>query len=61
MSIILHPCAKTTLKIREEIFNSKESLITLAKKYNLNIKTIAKWKKRGTFQDKRSGPIKPKS
>ncbi|MBL0687559.1 MAG: hypothetical protein JJV94_07020 [Sulfurospirillum sp.] len=50
MSIILHPCAKTTPKIREEIFNSKESLIILAKKYNLNIKTIAKWKKEALFR-----------
>ncbi len=39
MSIILHPCAKRTPKTREEIFNSKESLIILAKIYMSSIIT----------------------
>ena len=61
MSNILHPSATTTPKIREEIHNSKETIAKLAKKYNLNHKTILKWKNRSSFEDKRSGPIKPKS
>ena len=61
MSNILHPSATTTPKIREEIRNSKESIAKLAKKYNLNPKTVFKWKHRDVFEDKRSGPIKPKS
>lgn len=61
MGEVLHGSAKTTPKIREEIFNSKESAIKLAKKYNLNPKTILKWKHRDSFSDKRSGPSKPRS
>lgn len=61
MSYILHPLAKTTPKIREEISKSTESLVVLAKKYNLNPKTIAKWKTRSSFEDRRSGPVKPRS
>ena len=61
MSNVLHPSATTTPKIREEIFKSTESISKLAFKYNLNPKTVSKWKKRSSFQDKRSGPIKPKS
>jgi IS30 family transposase len=61
MGEILHGSAKTTPKIREEIFNSKESVKKLAEKYNLNPKTILKWKHRTSFSDRRSGAIKPKS
>ena len=61
MSTILHPNATTTPKIREEIHHSKESIAKLAEKYNLNPKTIIKWKERTDFSDKRSGAIKPKS
>jgi transposase len=61
MGEILHGSAKTTPKIRKEIFESKESVAKLAKKYNLNPKTILKWKHRANFSDRRSGPSKPKS
>jgi transposase-like protein len=46
MGQILHKCAKTTHVIRKEIQESKESIAKLAKKYNLNPKTIIKWRKR---------------
>lgn len=61
MQNILHPCAKTTPRIREEISKSSQSILKLAKKYNLNPKTISKWKKRSSFLDNRSGPKCPKS
>jgi transposase-like protein len=61
MGSILHGSAKTTPKIRKEIFESSESIVRLAKKYNLNPKTILKWKHRSSFSDRRSGPIKPRS
>ena len=61
MPVILHPNAKTTPKIRKEIHESKESLAKLAKKYNLNIKTVAKWKKTSSFEDGRSGAKKVRS
>ena len=46
MGQILHACARTTEAIRISIKNSQESLRTLAKKYSINPKTVAKWKKR---------------
>ena len=61
MGQILHACAKTTEAIRISIKNSQESLRTLAKKYSINPKTVAKWKKRGTVSDKPMGPKSPRS
>lgn len=61
MGNILHSNAKTTVAVRKEIQNSKESNAKLAKKYSLNIKTVIKWRKRDKVEDKRSGPLKPKS
>ena len=58
MQNILHPCAKTTPRIRKEIQESKESIVKLAKKYNLNHKTILKWKHRENTDDRKSGAIK---
>ncbi len=49
MGQILHGCAKTTEAIRFAIQNSQESLKTLARKYSINPKTVAKWKKRTTL------------
>ena len=61
MGSILHPNAKTTPKIREEIQNSEESYAKLANKYHLNIKTVQKWKKAQSVQDGKSGPKTIKS
>ena len=61
MSNILHPNAKTTPRIRKEIQESKESIAKLAKKYNLNPKTIFKWKHRKDLNDRKSGAIKVRS
>ena len=61
MEIILHGNAKTTPRIRKEIQESVESAKALAERYGLNIKTILKWRKADGIEDKRSGPLKPKS
>jgi len=61
MGNILHANAKTTIRIRKEIQESVESAAKLAKLYNINIKTVLKWKKAKDVVDKRSGPIQPKS
>ena len=61
MGNILHANAKTTPLIRKEIQESKESILALAEKYNLNPKTISKWRHAGRVSDGRSGPIRPKS
>ena len=61
MGNILHLNAKTTIRVRKEIQESKESILKLAKKYSLNPKTIVKWKKRENLEDNKSGAKKVKS
>lgn len=61
MGRLLHGNAKTTPRIRKEIQDSVESAAKIAKRLNLNIKTVLKWKKAASIDDKRSGPIHPKS
>ena len=46
MGQVLHGCATTTEAVRRAIQNSQESLRALAKRYGINQKTVAKWKKR---------------
>ena len=56
MGQLLHGCATTTEATRREIQNSQESLRVLAKKYGINPKTVAKWKKRDVVTDAPMGP-----
>ena len=46
MGQILHGSARTTEAVRRAIQHSQESLRALAKRYGINQKTVAKWKKR---------------
>jgi len=46
MGQILHGCATTTAALRRAIQNSQESLSALADRFHVNIKTVAKWRKR---------------
>ena len=46
MGQVLHGSATTTEAIRRAIQHSKESLRTLAQRYGVNPKTVAKWRKR---------------
>jgi transposase InsO family protein len=55
---VLHARAKTTIAIRKEIQDSKKSIRVLAKEYNVNFKTILKWKNRDDVLDKPFGPKK---
>jgi len=57
MAGVLHGCARTTPRIRSELQGSKESTRTLARRYGLNPKTVAKWRLRKTTFD---GPMGPK-
>ena len=61
MGQILHGCAKTTKAVRYAIQNSKESLKSLAKKYSINPKTVAKWRNRDSVEDAMMGPKEPRS
>jgi transposase len=61
MGQVLHGCATTTEAIRRAIQNSQESLRALAKRYGINQKTVAKWKRRGSVVDLPTGPTEAKS
>jgi len=56
MGQVLHGSARTTAAIRRAIQHSQESLQSLATRYRINPKTVAKWRKRPTVQDARMGP-----
>src|SRR6478752_7402105 len=58
---ILHGSATTTEAVRRAIQNSEESLRALSKRYGINQKTVAKWKKRTSVADLPTGPKEPKS
>ena len=61
MGQVLHGSARTTEAVRRAIQNSQESLRTLSKRYGINQKTVAKWKKRTSVADRRTGPKEPHS
>lgn len=61
MGQVLHGSATTTATVRRAIQNSQESLRALAKRYGINQKTVAKWKKRRSVDDLPTGPRDPKS
>lgn len=56
MGQILHGCATTTAAVRRSIQSSQESLSKLAERYDINPKTVAKWKKRTDVGDSPMGP-----
>lgn len=61
MGQILHKCARTTEALRRAIQDSEESIAALAKRYDLNPKTVHKWKRRPFTHDERMGPKNPGS
>jgi hypothetical protein len=52
MGQVLHGSATTTATIRRAIQHSQESLRGLSKRYGINQKTVAKWKKRAAWVDR---------
>src|SRR6201985_1663027 len=56
MGQVLHGSATTTEAVRRAIQDSQASLRALAKRYGINPKTVAKWKKRGSVADLPTGP-----
>lgn len=61
MGQVLHSSATTTQAVHRAIQNSQESLRTLAKRYGINQKTVAKWKKRTSVDDLTTRPKNPRS
>ena len=61
MAQVLHKRATTTHAIRAELQRSQDSIATLSKRYNLNPKTVIKWRKRDSVEDQPMGPREPHS
>jgi hypothetical protein len=61
MGQVLYGCATTTEAVRRAIQHSQESLRSLAKRYGVDPKTIAKWKARTFVSDLPTGPKAPRS
>jgi len=61
MGQVLHVNARTTKATRREIRLCKESVAKAAKRFNVNPKTIIKWRKRTDPSDLPMGPKKIKS
>jgi transposase InsO family protein len=61
MGQVLHGSARTTAAVRRAIQHSQESLRSLAKRYGINPKTVAKWRARTSSADQRTGPKAPHS
>src|SRR5665811_519802 len=56
MGQVLHGSATTTEAVRRAIQHSQESLRVLARRYGINQKTVAKWKRRTSVADIPTGP-----
>ena len=61
MGQVLHGSAKTTHAVRAAIQRSQASIATLAERYDLNPKTVAKWKRRPFVHDAPMGPKQVRS
>ena len=61
MGRVLHGSATTTAAVRRAIQHSQESLMALAKRYDINPKTVAKWRGRQSVEDCKTGPVNPHS
>jgi hypothetical protein len=57
----LHGSARTTPRISAELQASQETTRSLAARYGLNPKTVAKWRHRTTTADQQMGPSRPRS
>jgi hypothetical protein len=56
MGQVLHGSAKTTHAVRAAIQRSKATIAELAEQYDLNPKTVMKWRRRPSVEDLPMGP-----
>ena len=61
MGQVLHGCATTTHAIRATIQRSQATTAALSRELGINVKTVAKWRKRETLEDRKTGPTEPSS
>jgi transposase-like protein len=59
MGQLLHGSAHTPAALCRTIQHSQESIARLAARYDLNAKTVAKWRKRAFVEDAPMGPRQP--
>lgn len=56
-----HGCATTAYAIRSAIQRSQASTAALSRELGINPKSVAKWRKRETVEDRKTGPKEPRS
>ena len=61
MGQVRHGSATTTHAVRAAIQRSQASLASLSRELGINPKTVAKWRKRQTVDDLKTGPKEPRS
>ena len=61
MGQVRHGSATTTHAVRAAIQRSQASLSALSKELGIIPKTVAKWRKRATVEDMKTGPKEPRS
>jgi len=61
MGQVRHGSATTTHAVRAAIQRSESSLAELSRELGINPKTVAKWRKRETVEDRKTGPREPRS
>jgi hypothetical protein len=61
MGQVLHGSATTTHAVRAAIQRSQASASALSETYGINPKTVLKWKKRTSLEDRKTGPSTPRS
>ena len=61
MGQVRHGSATTTHAVRAAIQRSQASLAQLSRELGINPKTVAKWRKRATVEDLKTGPSEPRS
>ena len=61
MGQVRHGSATTTHAVRAARQRSQASLAVLSREFGINPKTVAKWRKRATVEDLKTGPKEPRS
>lgn len=61
MGQIRHGSATTTHAVRAAIQRSEASIAQLSRELGINPKTVAKWRKRQSVEDRKTGPTEPRS
>jgi hypothetical protein len=61
MGQIRHGCAPTTQAIKATIQRSQAMNAAPSREDGINVKTVAKWRKRETLEDRKTGPTEPRS